>query len=166
MKDAVLDKKTADAFTSSWNNLPQGTVYTFAQFKDWVAPLTEKDVSGKRVLELGCGNASQMVHMANWNPSYLEGVELGDSVISARANMAKLNFRDYKVIQADLTDYQSDGFDLVYCIGVLHHLASPKKGFEAILRNTRSGGRFHAWVYAREGNAFIIYFIDPIRKIV
>jgi len=166
MKDMVLDKETADAFARSWNNLPPGTVYTFGQFTDWMAPLTKEDVSGKRVLELGCGNASQMVHVANWNPSYLEGVELGDSIISARANMAKSSFMNYKVFQADLISYQSDGFDLVYCIGVLHHLNNPKKGFEAILRNTKNGGRFHVWVYAQEGNAFIIYFLEPIRRLV
>jgi hypothetical protein len=30
----------------------------------------------------------------------------------------------------------------------------------------KKGGRFHCWVYAREGNAVIIHIIDPIRKLV
>jgi asparagine synthase (glutamine-hydrolysing) len=54
---------------------------------------------GKTVLELGCGNASLMVHMADMKPSYLEGVDLGDSVLSARENMAMTAFRDWKVSQ-------------------------------------------------------------------
>ena len=32
------DLKTADAFATSWNNLPPGSVYTRAQFEDWFAP--------------------------------------------------------------------------------------------------------------------------------
>ena len=29
------DQRTADAFATSWNNLPQGSVYTTAQVADW-----------------------------------------------------------------------------------------------------------------------------------
>ena len=67
----ALDAKTADAFATSWNHLPEGSIYTRDQFEDWMAPITEKDVAGNRVLELGCGNASLMVHVTEWLPSYL-----------------------------------------------------------------------------------------------
>ncbi|GEM_PF-257329 len=162
----VCDKATADAFATSWNNLPEGSIYTRDQFEDWMLPLTKKDVIGKRVLELGCGNASLMVHMADWKPALLEGVDLGDSVLSAEKNLASNSFRKWKVVKGDLVEFQSDGFDLVYCIGVLHHLKEPEKGFQSVVRNTRPGGRFHCWVYAREGNAPVIFIVDPIRKIV
>ncbi len=157
------DITTAQAFATSWNNLPKGSVYTTEQFEDWMAPLERKDVQGKRVLELGCGNASLMVHMAEWKPSFLEGVDLGDSVATAEMNMA--GREDVQVTRADLVSFEGEHpFDLVYCIGVLHHLQSPEKGFESVLRNTKRGGRFHCWVYAREGNWVIMHIVDPIRK--
>jgi SAM-dependent methyltransferase len=53
----------------------------------------------------------------------------------------------------------------VYSIGVLHHLKDPRLGFESVVRNTRPGGRFHCWVYAKEGNAVVIWLVDPIRRI-
>jgi SAM-dependent methyltransferase len=159
------DQQTADAFANSWNHLPQGTVYTHDQFEDWMSPILRKDVEGMRVLELGCGNASLMVHMARWNPSELVGVDLGGSVLSAEKNMAATGFKNWSVVKDDLTSYRSDGFDVAYCIGVLHHLKDPFRGVESLIKNVRKGGRFHAWVYAREGNAVVVYIVDPIRKV-
>lgn len=157
------DKVTANAFSNSWNNLPKGSVYTRDQVVDWFSPLTDKDFYGYKVLELGCGNGSLMTHVVEWSPRYFEGVDLGDSVISAKTN---LSGKDNVVItKADITSFRSDGFDLVYCIGVLHHLKNPYLGFNSIIENTKSGGRFHAWVYAKEGNWIVIWFVDPLRKI-
>jgi SAM-dependent methyltransferase len=54
----------------------------------------------------------------------------------------------------------------VYSIGVLHHLQEPQRGFDAVVRNVKTGGRFHCWVYAEEGNAVVIWLVDPIRRLV
>jgi SAM-dependent methyltransferase len=160
------DQKTADAFATSWNTLPAGSIYTYEQFEDWLNPLTKKDIENKSVLELGCGNGSLLVHITRWNPSKLEGVELGDSIRSAYKNIVATGFKNAKITKHDLTTFESDGFDIVYCIGVIHHLKNPKEGFDAVLRNVKKGGRFHCWVYAKEGNAVIMYIVDPIRKLV
>jgi SAM-dependent methyltransferase len=159
------DQKTADAFATSWNNLPPGSVYTSEQVEDWFAPIRPKDVEGLRILELGCGNGSLLVHVVGWRPTLARGIDLGDSVRAAHANLEMTGLRNWEIEQADLVTYTSDGFDFVYSIGVLHHLDNPKFGFDAVIRNVKSGGRFHCWVYAREGNAIVIWVVDPIRRI-
>jgi len=161
------DKATATAFATSWNNLPEGSIYTLDQFEDWFFPLTKTDIDGTAVLELGCGNGSLMVHMLGWKPERLVGVDLGDSIRSARKNLRTLAVSNWEIKQADLVHFRADeSFDFVYCIGVLHHLTDPDAGFQSVLENVKPGGRFHCWVYAKEGNGFVIAFVDPIRKIV
>jgi SAM-dependent methyltransferase len=162
----AADQSTADAFATSWNTLPAGSVYTRENVVDWLAPVTPDDIRGKRVLELGCGGGSLLFHIAAMHPEFLAGVDLGDSVVAAQRNMALQPATNYEIIRADLVSFQSDGFDFVYSIGVLHHLKNPHEGFRAVVRNTRAGGRFHCWVYGREGNGLIVYFVDPLRKLV
>jgi SAM-dependent methyltransferase len=159
------DTKTAAAFASSWNNLPAGSVYTRAQFEDWLAPLTRAEVEGRSVLELGCGNGSLLFHMAGWQPSHLEGIDLGSSVLSARRNLGSQANPHWVVNQGDLVTYRGEPRDLVYSIGVLHHLKNPRLGFDSVVANAKPGGHFHCWVYAREGNGIIIWVVDPIRRI-
>ena len=59
------DSKTAHAFANSWNNLRQGSIYSYDQFVDWFSPLNSEAISGKTILELGCGNGSFIIHLVN-----------------------------------------------------------------------------------------------------
>ena len=86
------DHKTAQAFSTSWNNLPSKSIYTWGQFEDWFMPLTEKDIHGRTVLEMGCGNGSLMQHLLAWHPTHLHGIDLGDSVHSARVNLTQTGY--------------------------------------------------------------------------
>jgi len=159
------DQRTADAFAFSWNNLPPGSVYTEDQVADWFSPIGEREIRGARVLEMGCGNGSLMLHVLRWAPEWLDGIDLGSAVGSAMDNLKASGFSNWSVHQDDMTSHESAGYELVYSIGVLHHLEDPKLGFDSVVRNTRAGGRFHCWVYAREGNTVIIRIVDPIRRV-
>jgi SAM-dependent methyltransferase len=160
------DQATADAFANSWNHLPRRSVYSTEQHADWLAPLGPADIAGKSVLELGCGNGSLLYHTGVWRPRQLVGVDLGTSLRSAEAVMAQGEFKDWQLVRADLTEYAAGPFDVVYCIGVLHHLKQPERGVDAVIRNVRPGGSFHCWVYAKEGNALVRALVEPTRRVV
>jgi SAM-dependent methyltransferase len=161
----IPDAQTAAAFATSWNTVGDGPVYTREQFVDWFAPIDPASIEGQTVLEMGFGNGSLLYHVAACSPSRLSGIELGDTHEQTRKNLGHVPEEVLDLHRGDLTKAELGPFDLVYCIGVLHHLDDPRAGFDAVLRHTRPGGRFHCWVYAEEGNAVVIHAVDPIRKL-
>ena len=163
----TVDQETADKFANSWNNVYNPSVYTREQVLDWISPWLPSDIRGKTVLELGSGSGALLHHLATMAPKLLQGVDLGSSVHTAQALLGDRA----KVIHGDITQHhelleQLGQQDRCYSIGVLHHLKQPRDGFESLLRLTKKGGHFHAWVYAHEGNAIIRGLVDPLRKLV
>jgi len=161
------DQETADKFANSWNNVYDPSVYTLDQFLDWVAPWTPQSLKGTTVMELGCGSGALLYHMANCQPSRLSAVDLGSSVETAKGllgGQARIEVGDITQPKELLERFGPQ--DHVYSIGVLHHLTVPEEGVETLKAMTRPGGRFHGWVYAKEGNAVVRYLVDPLRKLV
>ncbi len=159
----MSDSITAGAFADSWNRI--GSVYTREQFLDWISPLTPADFAGAEVLELGFGNGSLLAHAGTLGPRRLVGVELGDTEVQTRKNLSHLPEGLVELRRGDLTRISAGEFDVVYCIGVIHHLQTPRAGFDAVLRHTKPGGRFHCWVYAHEGNGLVRWLVDPLRHV-
>jgi SAM-dependent methyltransferase len=159
------DARTAEAFAESWNRVGEGSVYSREQFLDWLDPIDPAELRGRRVVELGFGNGSLLHHVASYAPARLAGIELGDTLETTRRNLPPLPEGVLDLHRGDLVEASLGEFDLAYCIGVLHHLQDPEAGFRALLRHTKPGGRFHAWVYAREGNGIIVTLVDPLRRI-
>lgn len=91
----------------------------YQEFLDLVSPLT-----GKRLLELGSGRGDLSVWLAQHGAT-VTAVDLGHDLVSAAAQLATLNgvscdFRQGNI--SDLTGIDSDAFDVVVGIAVLHHL--------------------------------------------
>lgn len=163
--ESAPDWDTARAFANSWLHAGTVSTYTAGQAMEWFSPLGPEQFRGASVLELGCGNASLMIHAASLQPASLTGVELGDSVQAAERNLALAGVSSARVVRGDLTAWRDTPRDIVYCIGVLHHLKDPRAGFESLLANTRPGGHFHGWVYAHEGNALVRLIVEPVRRV-
>jgi SAM-dependent methyltransferase len=155
---------TARAFGYSWTHYPADNPYTEEQWADWIEPLTAGDFKDKLVLDAGCGLGGFTEYAARWGARRVVGIDLSEAVAAANRRIG----HEVDLFQADLhhPPFEPGAFDLAYSIGVLHHLPDPEAGFASVCTTVRPGGQVFAWVYGREGNGWIIWIVDPLRRAI
>ena len=85
------------------------------------------------------------------------------SLASARRNLAR--FPAVEVMRSSAYDLPfDDRFDLVFSIGVIHHLEDPERALQQMARAVKPGGRVLIWVYGRDGNRWLVSVLDPLRR--
>jgi SAM-dependent methyltransferase/uncharacterized protein YbaR (Trm112 family) len=136
-----------------------------ASLKTWFQPRRLEDLSGLVVLEAGCGMGRHAVIASHYGAKTVIGLDLGYSVEPAFENTRHLP--SVSIVQGDIyhPPFKERCFDAAFSLGVLHHLPDPGRGVQALVRKVKSNGWFQVWVYGREGNGWIIHFINPIRAV-
>jgi SAM-dependent methyltransferase len=159
----AAEQATVDAFGYEWTHYSQLTEADEKEFLGWIAPLTPEAFVDRLVLDAGCGKGRHIFLAAKWGARSVVGVDLSNAVDAAFQNTRHL--AHVHVVQADIGSLPfGKPFDLVYSIGVLHHLPVPDAGFQSLTKHVKPGGRISAWVYGKEGNLWIEKLVDPIRK--
>ena len=136
------------------------------QFKKWIYPLSEKDFSGKSVLDAGCGMGRNSFWPLKWGAGSVTAFDFDRrSVESARKNLA--GFKNAEVFYKSIYDIDfKDRFDVAFSIGVVHHLDDPHEAVLKLANSVKKGGTVLVWVYGYEGNEWIVRFVSPVRKIL
>lgn len=132
-------------------------------FLDWIFPTKLEDYRGKVVLDAGCGNGGYAKIVAKYAKKVI-GLDKY-SIKSALVNTKEI--KNIKLIKGDIENFiYNRRFDAIYSVGVLHHLNNPEKGFNNLIKNLKNGGMINVWVYAKEGNWFVINIIEPLKRII
>lgn len=156
-------KSTARAFGYEWSHFSKISHLYQEEFLDIIKPITEGFFNGKVVLDAGCGSGRFAYYAAKFGAKKLVAIDISDSVNVACQNLKGLP--NAYVVKADINNLPfKEKFDLIYSIGVLHHLPMPEKGFINLTGILKEGGGIFAWVYAKEGNSIFLTIIEPIRK--
>jgi SAM-dependent methyltransferase len=162
-------RRTAAAFGFEWRHFAEMHPEYEAQFLDWLHPIGRDFFRGKRVLDAGCGTGRHAYFAAQYGAEEVVALDLSEAVETARRVLSP--FENAEVVQGDLlrlplrTAAEGGGFDLVYSIGVLHHLPDPYEGFRSLLRFVRPGGTIAVWVYGHENNGFVRNVVEPLRRV-
>ncbi len=158
-------RETAERFGYEWTRFDEIRPQYAAQFQGWIAPVGPESFAGRVVLDAGCGKGRHLRLVAQYGAREVIGVDLGPAVEAATRNTADLE--NVHVIQGDLTrpPLRTASMEVIYSIGVLHHLGAPAIGFRALAELLASDGLLVAWLYAREGNDQLLALLEPLRRI-
>lgn len=131
-------------------------------FDEWIAPIVREDFRGKDVLECGCGGGQHTAFVAPLVNS-ITAVDLNTTDI-ARARNAE--FQNVSFVEADIAEMDlAKQFDIVFCIGVIHHTDNPDLTFANIYKHCKPGGTVIIWTYSAEGNLLVRGIVEPLRKV-
>ena len=100
-------------------------------------------VPGKRVLELGCGAASLSPKIIEYKPAHVTGIDISTKAVEiSNQIVGELNTNvpvQFLEMNAESLDFEDDSFDLVFGVGILHHL-DLKTTSEEMKRVLKPGG--------------------------
>ena len=82
------------------------------------------------------------------------------SLAAARANLKA--FPQVQVEAASIYDIPyEDRFDIVFSIGVVHHLDDPERAIRQLAKAAKPGGQVLVWLYGRENLGFYVNLLSP-----
>jgi len=112
-----------------------------------------------RILDAGCGSGVSTEYLAHLNPDAdILAVDISAGTLEVARERCRrssppmigrsLTFKQLSLYDLDQIEGQ---FDMINCVGVLHHMNDPIKGIQAVARKLAPGGIFHIFVYAQIG---------------
>lgn len=133
-------------WVEQWSRFKDDSLFLF---QEWLEPNRLDDFRGKRVLDAGAGHGHHIRMVAPYAREVV-GVDLNTAAIALQETC---DLPNVQVVKGDIAvvDFP-EPFDVVYCVGVIHHTDNPDRTFDNLARLTRSGGRLIVWCYSHEGN--------------
>lgn len=136
--------RTSDSFAYEWLQFGGLRPEWEQNFHDYLRPLTPAELRGRLVLDVGAGSGRHSFHAARAGATVV-ALDAGPAIDVARQNLPP----ELLTVQADAEalPFAPGTFDLVMCIGVLHHLPDPTVALNALAQAVRPGGHVHIYVY-------------------
>lgn len=111
-----------------------------------------------RILDAGCGTGVSTDYLCHLNPTAsVLAVDISAGALDVarertRRSGASGLVESLRIEQRSLLDLAGEGpFDYINSVGVLHHLARPEAGLQALASLLKPGGVLHLFLYADAG---------------
>jgi SAM-dependent methyltransferase len=108
-----------------------------------------------RILDAGCGTGVGTEYLVHLNPqAQVTGIDLSAGALAVakercqRSGADRVQFHQLSLFDIDQLPGE---FDLINCVGVLHHTADPIRGIQKLAMKLAPGGIMHIFVYAALG---------------
>jgi SAM-dependent methyltransferase len=162
--DLRTRRGSPDRFGYSWAIFHEILPQHREQFLRWTSALPRESWRGARFLDAGCGIGRNSYWAIQEGAARGVAYDIDErSLAAARENLRgcpTIEVRNHSIYEP-LVD---DAFDIVFSIGVIHHLADPDVAIRQMVRAAKPGGQVMIWVYGRENMGWLVRIFDPIRR--
>ena len=162
--DAQIHAGSPDRFGYSWSIFREILPEHREQFLAWTSALPREAWRGASFLDAGCGIGRNSYWAMAEGAANGVAIDVDErSVAVARTNLERypsLDVRNHSIYEP----VAADAFDIVFSIGVVHHLADPEKALSALVRAAKPGGYVLIWVYGAENIGWLLHLFDPVRR--
>jgi SAM-dependent methyltransferase len=153
-----------ERFGFSWDTYSELLPVHEEQFRLWTTPLQPQDWHGKRFLDAGCGMGRNSFWPLSYGAASCVSIDVDDRTL-ARARQTLTPFPQAEIRHLSIYEIpDTNAFDIVFSIGVVHHLANPDAALARMTQAARPGGQVLVWLYGAENNGWIVKFFNPLRR--
>ncbi len=166
MDEIAVSGGSPERFGYEWGEYDELNATYEEQFLRWLPFYTRQDWQGKSFLDVGCGMGRNSFWPMSYGAKSGKAIDVDDrSLAAARRTLAPFAGVEVDKCSAyEITD--QDAFDVVFSIGVIHHLEWPEKALAQMIEAAKPGGEVAIWVYGRENNGWLLWCLDPARKLL
>lgn len=150
--------KKFDEFSKDWWD-PNGSMKPLHQLNPLRLNFIKDhaDISGKTVLDVGCGAGLLSEAMAR-DAAIVTGIDLGEDVIKVAKDHAEIQrvMVDYQCIAAEsIAQSHPEQFDVVTCMEMLEHVPDPAAIIKACADSLKPGGKLFVSTLNRNVKSYL-----------
>ncbi len=169
---ANIDPKSINSFSDEWMK--------FDHFKDKEIESAGKqyfDIMGPEiltkdsvVLDIGCGSGRWSKYISK-NVKWVEAIDPSQAVLSAAALTKDLSNIRISKASVDNIPFADNSFDVVFSLGVLHHIPDTAAAMKKCVAKVKANGWFLVYLYYKLDNRgifykWLFYLSNLFRKII
>jgi SAM-dependent methyltransferase len=143
-----IDHDSVQSFGEEWSKFSSFSAAEIKEAGDQYFDIVNEKIANAdtMVLDVGCGTGRWSKYLAP-RVKFIEAIDPSDAVFSA----AQLTKEDDNIrishASVDRIPFADASFDLVFSLGVLHHIPDTQKAMEQAVAKVKPGGYFLVYLY-------------------
>jgi len=143
-----LDLETVESFGSEWQKFDSFSLEQIEKAGDEYFDVVPKEILNEDtyVLDVGCGTGRWTKYIAP-KVGFVEAIDPSEAVFSAVQLLEEE--QNIRVTHAQVSNipFADETFDLVFSLGVLHHIPDTYQGVVDCVKKVKKGGHFLVYLY-------------------